>query len=121
MSRKSLSAFALAVLATSAAWAETPTVVKETFVSTKSRAEVVAELHAYKKAGVNPYSISYNPLRNFQSAVSREQVVAAYLADRDAVAAIHSEDGGSAWFAQHRTPFPADTTAVAGQAVLAAQ
>src|SRR6478609_3203073 len=109
MSRKSLSAFALAVIATSTAWAETPTIVKDTFVSTKSRAEVVAELHAYKKAGVNPYSISYNPLKNFQGSLSREQVVAAYLADRDAVAALHSEDGGSAWFAQQRTPFPADT------------
>jgi len=115
MNRNALAALALAACATTGAWAETPTVLKDTFVSTKSRAEVTAELHAYKQAGVNPYSISYNPLRTFQSSVSREHVVAAYLADRDAVAAIHSEDGGAAWFAQQRPRFHTDTTAVAAR------
>lgn len=115
MHRKSLAAFALAAIATSGAWAESPTVLKDTFVSTKSRAEVVAELHAHKKAGVNTYSISYNPVRNFQSSVSRDQVVAAYLADRDVVAAVHSEDGGSTWFAQHNQRHQDSATVVAGR------
>ena len=82
------------------AFAETPTVVKEPFVSTKSRAEVQAELFAYKQAGVNPWSTSYNQLAGFKSTASREQVVAEYLGARDEVAAINGEDSGSAYLAQ---------------------
>ncbi len=105
MQRQSLAVLAFAAAATLAstgAWAESPTVVHDTFVSAKSRAEVRAELDAYRQTGVNTYSIRYNPAANFRSTLSREQVVGAYLADRDAVAAVHSEDGGSAWFAQHQ-------------------
>ena len=63
----------------------------------KSRAEVQAELASYKKTGVNPWSISYNPLAKFQSATTRAQVTAAYIADRDQVAALTGEDSGSAF------------------------
>jgi len=102
MKLKTLSALLVAAAATSA-FAETPTVVKDDFVSTRTRAEVQAELFAYKKAGVNPWSMSYNQLTGFKSTASREQVVADYLAARNEVAAINSEDSGSAYFAQgHR-------------------
>ena len=47
----------------------------------------------------NTYSISYNPVANFQSRVTREQVRAEFLASRDAVAAMTSEDSGSAYLA----------------------
>jgi hypothetical protein len=90
----------LVAIAAGSALAETPTVVKEPFVSTRSRAEVQAELFAYKQAGVNPWSMSYNPLASFKSNASRQQVVAEYLADRDAVAAINGEDSGSAYLSQ---------------------
>ena len=90
----------VAFIAAGAAHAETPTVVKDDFVSSKSRAEVQVELAAYKKAGVNPYSISYNPLRTFVSKASRQEVTAAYVASRDEVAAVNSEDSGAAYFAQ---------------------
>ncbi|HWP10275.1 MAG TPA: DUF4148 domain-containing protein [Ramlibacter sp.] len=105
MKLKIVSAVLIAAAA-GTAFAETPTVVKEPFVSTRSRAEVQAELLAYKQAGVNPWSTSYNPLGGFKSATTREQVVAEYLASRNEVAAINSEDSGSAYFAQafaHRT------------------
>lgn len=106
MKLKIASAVLLAAAAGSA-FAETPTVVNEPFVSTKSRAEVQAELFAYKQAGVNPWSMSYNQLAGFKSNTSRQQVVAEYLAARDEVAAINGEDSGSAYLAQafaQRTP-----------------
>jgi hypothetical protein len=100
MNAKLLAPIAALAIFAGAAHAETPTVVKDDFVSSKPRAEVRAELDAYKKAGVNPWSISYNPLRSFQSTASRSQVTAAYIAARDEVAAINGEDSGSAYFAQ---------------------
>jgi hypothetical protein len=90
----------LIAAAAGSALAETPTVVKEPFVSTRSRAEVQAELFAYKQAGVNPWSTSYNQLAGFKSKTSREQVVAEYLAARNEVAAINGEDSGSAYLTQ---------------------
>ena len=71
------------------------------FNGTKTRAEVQAELATYQKAGVNPWSIAYSPLKSFKSAKTRAQVTAEYLADRDAVAAMNGEDSGSAYLAQH--------------------
>jgi hypothetical protein len=99
MKLKIASALLFAAVAGSAL-AETPTVVNEPFVSSRTRAEVQAELFAYKQAGVNPWSISYNQLRGFKSNLSRQQVVADYVAARDQVAATTGEDSGSAYFAQ---------------------
>lgn len=100
MNAKLLAPIAALAIVAGNAYAESPTVVKDDFTSTKSRTEVLAELDAYKKAGVNPWSISYNPLRSFQSTATRGQVTAAYIAARDEVAAINGEDSGSAYFAQ---------------------
>lgn len=69
--------------------------------SSKSRAEVVAELKEYKRAGVNPWAMSYNPLRTFKSTTTREAVVADYLDSRDRVAAFNGEDSGSAYLARN--------------------
>lgn len=91
---------ALIVAAAGSAFAESPTIVKDDFVSSRTRDEVLAELHAYKQAGVNPWSMSYDPLRAFKSTTSREQVVSEYLAGREVVAAVNGEDSGSAYFAQ---------------------
>jgi hypothetical protein len=95
------------------ALAETPTIVNDAFVSTQTRAQVQAELAAYKQAGVNPWSTSYNPLRSFHSATTRAAVVADYLAARNEVRAFGGEDSGSAYLMQARTNgMPA--TAIAG-------
>jgi hypothetical protein len=117
MNRKtfSLASLVLASAFTASAFAETPTIVTEPFVSTKTRAEVQAELAAYKQAGVNPWSTQYNPLRGFRSAATRESVTAEYIASRDVVRALGSEDSGSSYLAQQRSPAPASSV-VAGQA-----
>lgn len=73
-----------------------------------SRAAVQADLAAYKKSNVNPWSTSYNPLKTFASQNSREQVRADYLASRNAVSAMTGEDSGSAWLST-RTARPAGT------------
>ncbi|MES2939637.1 MAG: DUF4148 domain-containing protein [Pseudomonadota bacterium] len=86
------------IAAAGTALAETPTPEPARTVSSVSRAQVQAELAAYKKAGVNPWSTTYNPLRGFKSTLTREQVTADYLASRDVVAATTGEDSGSAYY-----------------------
>ena len=71
------------------------------FNSTKTRAEVQAELSQFKAAGTSPWSIQYNQLAKFKSERSRDAVQADYVANRDAVAAMTSEDSGSAYLAHH--------------------
>jgi hypothetical protein len=107
-----LSALVFAAFAGNAL-AETPTIVNEAFVSTQTRAQVQAELAAYKQAGVNPWSTQYNPLRGFHSATTRQAVVAEYLAARNEVRAFGGEDSGSARLTQARaTSVPPSTIAV---------
>lgn len=107
---------AVAIAFAGSALAETPTIVKDDFVSTKSRAEVQAELATYKQIGVNPWSISYNPLRSFQGQKTRAEVTAEYLASRDQVRALNGEDSGSVYLAQGRSlSLPVST--LAGQPV----
>jgi hypothetical protein len=113
--------YAAALLAVSAAafggqaLAESPNAVPEqAFVASKSRADVQAELAQYKQAGVNPWSTSYNPLRDFKSVASRDQVTAAYVAARDEVAAFGREDSGAEYLAQ-RGQAPSSATTLAGQ------
>jgi hypothetical protein len=107
-----LSALVFAAFAGNAL-AETPTIVTEPFVSTQTRAQVQAELAAYKQAGVNPWSTQYNPLRGFHSATTRQAVVAEYLAARNEVRAFGGEDSGSAWLTQARAAsVPPSTIAV---------
>jgi hypothetical protein len=83
--------------------AESPTVVTEPFVSTRTRAEVVADLAAFKQSGANPWAASYNPLRHFRSTTTRDAVVAAYLVSRDEVKALNGEDSGSVYLAKANT------------------
>jgi hypothetical protein len=117
MNRKIAStALIVAAFATGSAFAESPLAGgQDNFVPSKTRAEVQAELFAYKQAGVNPWSMSYDPLKSFRSTASRQEVVAGYLADRDAVAAINGEDSGSAYFAQAATQARPGSTTLAGQ------
>lgn len=116
MNAKHIVSVALLAVAAGSAFAETPTVVTEPFVSSASRAQVQAELAAYKQGGVNPWSISYNPLRSFNSTLTRAQVTADYVASRDAVAALTGEDSGSAYLAQAQGRNERGTT-LAGQPV----
>ena len=84
------------------AFADDITIDNTQFVSSKSRAEVQAELTQFKQAGTSPWSIQYNPLKTFKSTATRAEVTAQYIASRDAVNALNGEDSGSTYLAQHR-------------------
>ncbi|WBY03311.1 DUF4148 domain-containing protein [Ramlibacter tataouinensis] len=100
MNRKIALALATFVAAGSA-FADDITIDPTPFQSTATRAQVQAELAAYKKAGVNPWSTTYSPLRSFVSTKSRAEVVGEYIQARDRVAAMTREDSGSAYLARH--------------------
>ncbi len=85
-----------------------------------SRAQVQAQLADYKKAGVNPWSTSYNPLASFKGEKTRAQVTNEYLASRNAVAAMTGEDSGSAFLASNKQAIDASRQ-LAGQPVRSAQ
>lgn len=97
-----LSSLVLAASFAGNAFAEGPIQANDVFTGAKTVAEVRAELDAYKQAGVNPWSTSYNPLKGFRSATTREAVTADYLAARNEVRALSGEDSGSSYLAQHR-------------------
>lgn len=97
MNRKTFFFAVIAGALSGQAVAQTPTGLLEDFVSTLSREAVQADLVAFKQAGVNPWSGTYNPLKNFVSARSRDDVTAEYIAARAAADATHPDDAGSAW------------------------
>lgn len=106
MNRKSaLIVLALAAAAGSA-FADDITIDTTPFVSTLSRDEVMAQFVQYKQAGINPHSISYNPLKYFRSVKSREQVQQEFQSSRQLVQAMNGEDSGSSWLSAHRGQQP---------------
>jgi hypothetical protein len=103
--RIAITSLVLAAGFAGSAFAESPLAAgNDAFNSSRARADVQAELAAYRQAGVNPWSTSYNPVRSFRSAVTREAVVAEYLASRNEVRAFTGEDSGSHYLAQHQLP-----------------
>jgi hypothetical protein len=111
--RFALTSLVLAASFAGSAYAESPLEVTDNFTSSRSRAEVQAELAAYKKAGVNPWAMSYNPLRSFRSTTTPEAVRAEFLASREQVRELNGEDSGSSYLAQGRLPGVPANTAVA--------
>jgi hypothetical protein len=104
MNRKlAISSIVLAAAFAGNAFAESPIYGNDPFTGVKTRADVAAELAAYKQAGVNPWSTQYNPMKYFKSATTRQDVTSAYLASRDEVRALSGEDSGSAYLAQARS------------------
>ncbi|AMO23350.1 hypothetical protein GCM10027034_41450 [Ramlibacter solisilvae] len=71
------------------------------FESTLTRAQVQAGLEQSRREP-NVYSSSYNPLTNFSSQLTREQVRAEFLDSREGVAAMTGEDSGSAYLAARK-------------------
>jgi hypothetical protein len=72
------------------------------FTSTRTRAEVQAELKDYRASGVDVWADNYMPLPSARSEKTRAEVTAEYLAERDKVAAFGGEDSGSMWMARAR-------------------
>jgi hypothetical protein len=110
-----VSLLALAAAAVSPAFADDITVETTPFQSTRTRAEVQADLAAFRQAGVNPWSQAYNPLEGFASRTSRAQVTGDYLQSRGVVEALTAEDSGS-FFLGRRAPAAA-ARVLAGQPV----
>jgi hypothetical protein len=110
----SLLAIAAAAVS-STAFADDITIDTTPFVSTKTRAEVQAELQQFRQAGVNPWSQSFDQLAGFRSDRSRAQVSAEYISARDQVEAMTGEDSGSEFLSQ-RAPAGGGSV-VAGQPV----
>jgi len=101
MNAKSFLAIAaFATLATGAARADDITLDSTPFSGQRTRAEVQAELAQFKQAGLDPWAQNYNQLQGFRSTLSRDEVRAAYVADRDQVAALTGEDAGSAYLSK---------------------
>jgi hypothetical protein len=101
---------AVAAFASTAANADDITIDNTPFQSTRTRAEVLAELGQFKKSGVNPWSNRYNQLAGFNSSKTRAQVQAEYVAARNEVAAMSGEDSGSAYLAQLPGGYNGSTT-----------
>jgi hypothetical protein len=114
MNRKTLAAALVLVAAAGSALADDITIDSTSFVSTRSRAEVLAELQQFKAAGVNPWSQSFDQLKSFKSAKTRAQVTADYVDSREQTAATTGEDSGAAWLAANK---PAAVPVLAGQPV----
>lgn len=105
--------FALALVAAAAAagpaFADDITIDPTPFVSTRSRAEVIGEMQQFRHSGANPWADEYNPLAEFRSDRTREQVTLEYLASRDSVAALNGEDSGSMYLARITAPVSIST------------
>lgn len=96
MHRKNVLFAVIAAALAGQSLAQDPAAWRNDFVSTMSPESVQAEFVAFKKAGVNPWSGTYDPLKYFTSTRSRDAVSADYAALRAEVAALTGEDSGSA-------------------------
>ncbi|HSV53115.1 MAG TPA: DUF4148 domain-containing protein [Burkholderiaceae bacterium] len=114
MNRKLVLAIVAATIAAGNAFADDDTIDTTPFVSTKSRAEVQAELARPYQGAVSPWSPQYNQLTEFKSRLTRAQVQAEYIAAREEVAAMNGEDSGSAYLAR-RMESQVNRTRLAGQ------
>jgi hypothetical protein len=115
MNRKTFAAALVLIASAGSALADDITIDNTRFVSSKSRAEVQAELQQFQRAGGDPWAQDYNPLQSFASGKSRAEVSAEYRASRDEVAALTGEDSGATRLAA-RTP-AATAPVLAGQPV----
>jgi hypothetical protein len=102
--RRLISSLALLLAASAAVHAEEPSTDILNFISYRTRAEVRAELFAYKKSGVNPWATSYNQLKSFHSQATRDEVLAELFAFREEACLLYAEDSGSAYLSRLGLP-----------------
>ena len=95
--------FAICLAAAGSAFADDITIETTPFVSTRTRAEVIAEMQQARNEGMNPWADTYDQLQAFKSTLTREEVVAEYLLSRDEVQAFNGEDSGSAYLMAARS------------------
>ncbi|TFZ04818.1 hypothetical protein [Ramlibacter rhizophilus] len=99
-----------ATLVASSARAEGPIAYPSApIVSERSRAEVQAEVRDNRQAisaQATEWALQQHTAQPFMSMLSRAQVRGDYIAAREQVDAMTSEDSGSAYLASHATRFP---------------
>ena len=88
---------AAAAIASSDAFADDVTVDTQPFVSTMTRAQVRSEIKRSDLAAFDEWSLQNRPAQ-FKSSLTRQQVRAEYVANRDEVRALTAEDSGSSYF-----------------------
>lgn len=110
--------FAVAAIASGNAYAEGPIIEDTPFVSTRTRAEVQAEVLGQSDLLSNAsseWAMQLNQPARPNSAYTSEAAQADYIAARDEVNALNSEDSGSFYFSAQ--PRRVDSTIVmAGEA-----
>lgn len=107
-----------AAMASGKAYADDITIDTTPFVSTRSRAEVQAELLSQREflsAAGGEWAMQYNQAPQLKSGNTREQVSSAYKAARQEVSALTAEDSGSSYLARQAMRGNASMT-VAGTA-----
>lgn len=97
MNRTLALSLCIACGAAGTAFADDITVDPTPFVSTATRAQVREELRQFQKSGVNPWADDYSQMAQFHGTKTRAEVTADYMASRDMVSAMGSEDSGSAY------------------------
>lgn len=97
---------AIAIAAASSAWADDITIDNTVFVSTKTRAEVKAELMQARADGsLALLTADYIPAQRFASTLTRQEVLAEVRAHRDGLAvAVTGEDSGAFYLARAMQP-----------------
>ncbi len=100
---------AAAAITSGNAFADDITVENSPFVSTKTRAEVQAEL--MRKGSITEWTMQFNDSR-FNSSYSSAQARAEFLAAREEVHALNGEDSGSAYLGKR--PAGVNTRAIMG-------
>lgn len=103
---------AVAVIASTPAYADDITVEQSPFASSRTRAEVSAELKTPYPGG-NPWSGAYNMFQARSTATSA-QVQAEYLTSRDSANAFHGEDSGSVLIMKAQGPVAPNSTSAMG-------
>lgn len=96
------------------AYADDITVEQQPFVSSRTRAEVTAELKVPYPGG-NPWSGAYNMFQGRSTATS-DQVQGDYIANRDTVNAFHGQDSGSVYIMKAQGLAPRSVSAMGAPA-----
>lgn len=103
---------AVAVIASTPAYADDITAEQSPFVSSRTRQEVSAELKT-PYAGGNPWSGSYNMFQARSTATSA-QIQSEYKVSRDKANGFHGEDSGSVLIMKAQGPLGPSSTGTMG-------
>jgi hypothetical protein len=100
MTTTAAAVLAVAAIASGNAYADDITIDTTPFVSTKTRAEVRAEVMGQSMtSAASEWAMQLNDVPRFNSGYTREQARVEYIAARDEVMARNAEDSGSSYFA----------------------